>query len=302
MYKSSYLETDRNRYRDRKESGLCVRCGEPAIPTKTRCARCSKRNKEITDSAKLRASNDGICDICFNNKVTDEFTKTCEVCRSRNSKNRQELSIARTMDGICNRCGRKQTKDKKSCDSCLQTIKIRYQKLRDEVFSAYGNVCECCGIENNNFLTIDHILDDGAIHTNKVGGGGWGIYKDIKQQGFPKDIYRLLCMNCNAGRYFNGGECPHKDTLNENKVTTKRLKVISMYGGKCKCCGELRFCFLTIDHINDDGMLDRVLGGNGFYNKLLKITKAELEKYQVLCFNCNTGRARNGGRCPHTDI
>jgi hypothetical protein len=24
-------------------------------------------------------------------------------------------------------------------------------------------------------------------------------------------------------------------------------------------------------------------------------------EYQVLCFNCNCGRALNGGRCPHED-
>lgn len=22
-------------------------------------------------------------------------------------------------------------------------------------------------------------------------------------------------------------------------------------------------------------------------------------EYQILCFNCNIGRSRNGGRCPH---
>lgn len=30
--------------------------------------------------------------------------------------------------------------------------------------------------------------------------------------------------------------------------------------------------------------------------------KADLDRYQLLCFNCNCGRHRNGGVCPHKGV
>lgn len=82
-----------------------------------------------------------------------------------------------------------------------------------------------------------------------------------------------------------------------------RLEVFNAYGGPhCQCCGEDEILFLTIDHINDDGAahrktLPRTYSGGKFY-KWLKRNKYP-SGFRVLCFNCNCGRQRNGGVCPH---
>jgi len=80
--------------------------------------------------------------------------------------------------------------------------------LKQEVIHAYGGKCECCGESHIEFLTIDHIKGDGAEHRAKCGKGR-KIYADIKRQGFPKDKYRCLCLNCNIALGFYG-YCPHK--------------------------------------------------------------------------------------------
>ena len=78
-----------------------------------------------------------------------------------------------------------------------------------------------------------------------------------------------------------------------------RQAVFDHYGWECACCGETEPIFLTIDHMNNDGAehrrrdvvaisLYRWLVRNGFP-----------EGFQTLCYNCNCGRARNGGICPH---
>ena len=58
--------------------------------------------------------------------------------------------------------------------------------------------------------------------------------------------------------------------------------------------------FLTIDHVNRDGAQrrrEREAMGYGFYRQIVKTGfPADL---QVLCFNCNCGRERNNGLCPH---
>ena len=99
----------------------------------------------------------------------------------------------------------------------LSIIGIRRQKdrtLKKEVMAAYGNKCECCGEKHIEFLTIDHVNGDGAEHRARLGKGR-KIYADIKKQGFPKDKYRCLCLNCNIALGFYG-YCPHKPNLRSN--------------------------------------------------------------------------------------
>jgi hypothetical protein len=66
-------------------------------------------------------------------------------------------------------------------------------------------------------------------------------------------------------------------------------------GGKCECCGTKILSFLTLDHKNDDGHIDRrkpLL----LYRQIIRDARRDV---RILCFNCNCGRALNGGICPH---
>jgi hypothetical protein len=83
-------------------------------------------------------------------------------------------------------------------------------------------------------------------------------------------------------------------------------QVYAAYGNRCACCGETEPKFLSIDHVNNDGNERRKelrYGfGRGAGGSKLYLTIAELgfpDTYQVLCMNCNWGKARNAGVCPH---
>lgn len=91
-----------------------------------------------------------------------------------------------------------------------------------------------------------------------------------------------------------------KTKRNQNRC---RDEVFNAYGGyKCNCCGESEPLFLSIDHVDNDGAVERKSGkycgsGTGFY---LWLRKNKFPSgYQVLCMNCNTGKHKNGGVCPH---
>ena len=91
----------------------------------------------------------------------------------------------------------------------------------------------------------------------------------------------------------------HKDRV---IARGKRLRaaVFAAYGGEtCACCGEMTPEFMTIDHIDGCGAeLRKVHGlGQSFYGWLIRNNFPP--GFQVLCFNCNMGRAKNGGVCPH---
>ena len=75
-----------------------------------------------------------------------------------------------------------------------------------------------------------------------------------------------------------------------------RSDVIKGYGGLCRCCGETELVFLSIDHINDDGAIDRKeRTATRLYRQLSK--EGYPDGFQVLCRNCNWAKFRGG--CPH---
>jgi len=87
-----------------------------------------------------------------------------------------------------------------------------------------------------------------------------------------------------------------------NSQQRLRMEIITHYGGnppKCACCNESNIGFLTLDHINNDGAQDRKLHGYGPVLNMWIIKNNFPEGYQVLCYNCNCGKARNKRVCPH---
>ncbi len=111
--------------------------------------------------------------------------------------------------GLCS-CGHEKAEGRGSCLKCLAKKRRGTAKLRAEVLSAYGGLCTCCGEKESLFLAIDHIHNDGAAD-RKVNGDGADLYRYLRQQGFPKDRYQLLCHNCNQAKRF--GPCPHRRTV-----------------------------------------------------------------------------------------
>lgn len=81
------------------------------------------------------------------------------------------------------------------------------------VISAYGGKCQCpggCEITTPEFLTVDHIHNDGKEDRKRIGQTR-ALYTWLIANGFPKDRYRLLCYNCNMARARRKDtRCPHE--------------------------------------------------------------------------------------------
>lgn len=79
-----------------------------------------------------------------------------------------------------------------------------------------------------------------------------------------------------------------------------KAEMIVAYGGRCQCCGEAEPMFLQLDHIHNDGHIDRRV--NKTSAKLwaaLKRSGWPKGRHQLLCANCNFGKLMNNGVCPH---
>lgn len=77
-----------------------------------------------------------------------------------------------------------------------------------------------------------------------------------------------------------------------------RSEVFERHGGECQACGETEWLFLTLDHRNNDGWKQRAKdpyrqAGAGLYKKILRYGMPD--DIEILCFNCNFGKRRNGG-------
>jgi hypothetical protein len=108
--------------------------------------------------------------------------------------------------GLC-QCG-KVPVTKARCQTCIDAHKRSRDAVRALVLAAYGGQCECCGESIPEFLAIDHINNDGKQDRQRLGGSTTVVYRWLRNHGFPKDRYRLLCHNCNLARQFYG-QCPH---------------------------------------------------------------------------------------------
>ena len=138
--------------------------------------------------------------------------------------------------------------------------------------------------------TIDNFTNS---KKSKDGLDGWckkckGIYNRYyqKRTGKTKKYYQA-----------------HKEELQlyaRNAYAKLKKRVYDHYGNKCACCGELEEKFLTIEHKNGGGTQHRVkVGGGGerIYRWIVK-NNYPLE-IELLCSNCNIGKYRNNGVCPH---
>lgn len=139
----------------------------------------------------------------------------------------------------------------------------------------------------------------------------YGMFTEKRGKTGPMKYYNSVCKKCAAKRtktwcFDNPDKVREVYDRTNNKRKADRDVIYKAYGNKCSCCGESNPLFLSIDHVNNDGYKIRPRNRNGNRSGTFsghyyaQIIKAGFPKdLQLLCYNCNCGKARNGGVCPH---
>ncbi len=130
-----------------------------------------------------------------------------------NNKRRENAKKPEVKEKIRKRQSKWRENNRELANKRSRESKKKYEvKCKEEVFNYYGKRCVCCGEKNPAFLTIDHINGNGNRHRKKIKEK---ITVWLYRNNFPVG-FQTLCFNCNWGKYFNGGICPHKEKINSN--------------------------------------------------------------------------------------
>ena len=137
----------------------------------------------------------GLCRACYDTQWQKAFRHAnpliCRTCR---------VQASRPGSVICLRCA--------------QLSRNQAQRIRAQVFAAYGGAhCACCSEATPEFLSIDHIA--GRVEpTEKL--TGIRLYYWLKRNGYPFG-FQVLCHNCNMAKGLYG-QCPHENAKGKTRV------------------------------------------------------------------------------------
>lgn len=288
-----------------KKANICPHCSfRPITAGFETCNFCRESMRRSSAAKAVERKKSRLCKDCGKPAVSTIYCSDCLAIYNEKNKAR---TAHRKLNNLCTFCGSElpTAYENLNCRSCLDEHNAFNAEITLQVFTHYGLICSCCGAVELDFLSLDHINNDGGPHRKELtgkakGGGGITTYLWIIKNNFPIG-FQTLCYNCNVAKQSNGGICPHKDILRINmKSDYNKIKteVFSHYGMKCQCCNEDGYLFLSMDHINGDGASRREEEGTG--NALyhwLKRNNYPID-FQILCYNCNTSKG-DGAFCSH---
>ena len=91
--------------------------------------------------------------------------------------------------------------------------------------------------------------------------------------------------------------------ISHTRANYRRLRdrLFAGYGSTCACCGETERAFLELDHVNGGGKKHYASFTSplSLYREVILAGFPPI--YRLLCANCNRGRQRSGGVCPHQE-
>lgn len=215
----------------------------------------------------------------------------------------------------CNQLAKPHKSHKLFCEPCAKAKQVEYQRQYRERQKAKPRMVECkgCGLQFDASLSgrtwrcteCSRKYLEQHRHNNKERHAQYSRdYRTRQGASYREKMVKrraemLAKMTPEERAEFRRKEADKSAKLNAQL----REQVFTAYGCyKCACCGESEPMFLSIDHVENNGAEMRKSGihsrgGTQFYQWLRK--NKFPDGFQVLCMNCNVGKHRNGGVCPH---
>lgn len=201
----TYYSKETSLYTQRKEAGLCPRCGEPRDTDKTTCSSClAKRHKWYVDK---RAEQ--LCTRCGKSPVLPNQT-SCKECYDKEHGIYLEKSDSISQkyydlkeQRVCTSCKKPLThqeaqetyngKPRATCNKCRAKRRLKKAKQRNwrypHIIERDGGRCQICGRDRR--LHVHHIDGNGESQNGQV--VSTSEYNDD-----PENLI-TLCSHCHYG-------------------------------------------------------------------------------------------------------
>lgn len=147
--------------KERKEKGLCTKCGQPLDREGTRCTKCYEDMKKRQTERREYLLSLGLCPVCGLHEIYGT-ERSCLECRAkranqaslsgRKSNERQKrMTDKRRSQGLCPRCGKNKPEEGYvHCKECLAKMKrkrlLKGKRYIREEWKSEGR-CAGCGAE-----------------------------------------------------------------------------------------------------------------------------------------------------------
>lgn len=260
------------------------------------------------------------CKACRvkNRKVTVSKQKQAEYTLNKNLKLKENLLIE--YGEKCQCCG----------ESIWQFLTIDHingwgADHRKSEIGPRGGVAIYQWLKNNNYPKNDFRLlcfncnctteyHGFCPHELKVQNGQCNMCDNLLDDKNQFDFYVKnnisICKTCVVDKIrkrdtakniiIDGKNLLERRVYNKEITLNFRATLIEGYGGKCTCCQEQNYLYLTIDHINNDGAIERKSYNNNMYAfyKYLISNNYPTDNYTLLCYNCNCAKGIYG-QCYH---
>lgn len=171
--------------KDRQIKRKCQKCGQEFI---------GYWNRKFCNNCVVKVRNE---------RALKYYYKHHEIAKERSRKYHHKIVLEKNIKPDIYKKWREQRN---------QYTKKYSEKIRFEVLQRYGGnppKCACCGEIQIEFLTIDHINNDGAKHRKEIGGR---LYQWLYKKEYMPDRFQVLCINCNYAKQWYG-KCPHQNKI-----------------------------------------------------------------------------------------
>ena len=185
--------TSRQQYHERKENGLCTKCGNPlgsSIST-TRCVDCYAKFQKSSNQRKEIKKQSGLCLGCSINAPAGN-SNYCNQCRQadlavRKTEVSGPLVQFNTTNQACRVCNQKIDTLGILCQKCLANT----QFTKTDAIARYGQKCYSCDESSMEALRLvsTSITEPMAHH-------GPNLYRVVCFNASPPKNYQVSCHSC----------------------------------------------------------------------------------------------------------
>ena len=186
-------EISARHYRNRKDNGLCPRCGKVLDRKGHYCSECLEKTNQYTRESRAFARSMGFCPECKKEKLVGE-EKICLKCSTRRYANKKPyteeqrirynkrlrekqnaLYKQRREQGLCGECGKRNAEEGKSrCRICLNKNaethrKRKYNQVNIKEYRKENGLCYFCGETVDTKFQICQKCHDKCVEQGKKG-------------------------------------------------------------------------------------------------------------------------------------